>query len=236
MKKINEEISLKAKKIWDEFSYNIKYKNRYFIKNDITTILDNVMRYCGVSPFGDLIVVRARIGDFLEEDRKKMKSPPCEKTFDGRGNPKGISYFYTAMEVETAIAEIRPYAGSIVTVATFKGKKEFNLIDFRLIEINKNKRLSEKKIDDLERAFIKIILDELSKPILEENSIDYIPLQYIIEYLKEKGSDGLIYKSSVIKNGFDIIFFDDDNFEMIQNTLYYIDEVKCIFHEINSEK
>jgi len=52
-----------------------------------------------------------------------MGAPPNEKVSDGRGNPKGISYLYTANSIETAIYEVRPYLEDKITVAEGITKK-----------------------------------------------------------------------------------------------------------------
>jgi hypothetical protein len=220
-----------AEVIWENFSDGIKYENRFFVKQNILDILERITRYCGVSPFGDLEVVRARIGDFTKKDDKEMKAPPKGRASDGRGNPRGISYFYTATNIETAIAEIRPYKSSKVTVATFISNKCFSLIDFRAIDIHEANSYAPLPLELLDRCILKLILNKLKQPVLQEENIDYIPLQYIIEYLKTKGKDGIIYQSSV-SDGANLLFFNDKDFILKNSKLYDITRVEYIFEEI----
>jgi hypothetical protein len=167
----------------------------------------------------------------VNSDDDEMKSPPKGKSSDGRGNPKGISYFYTASNKETAISEVRPYKNSQVTVATFKSQKNFSLIDFRAIRIHDSDSCYPLPLSLTERYFLDIILENLKKTILEENNIDYIPLQYIIEYLKTKGKDGIIYES-VVGEDVNILFFSDKEFELVEKKVYTITKVDYKFEEL----
>lgn len=128
-----------ANKIWDDFSSNIKYINRYFVGNEILKTLENITKYSGISILNH-VVYRARIGNFIDKDEKEIKAPPIGKSSDGRGNPRGISYFYTSTNIHTAIAEVRPDKGAMITVGTFENKENLHLIDFRSILIYENNR------------------------------------------------------------------------------------------------
>ncbi|WP_276308804.1 RES family NAD+ phosphorylase [Gardnerella vaginalis] len=44
---------------------------------------------------------------------------------------------------------------------------------------------------------MKRIAEEISKPIRNHNTLDYIPTQYISDYIKSKGYDGIEYVSVV---------------------------------------
>jgi len=46
--------------------------------------------------------------------------PPADRAFEGRVNPKGIPCLYFATDMNTAMAEVRPWIGSYVSVASFR--------------------------------------------------------------------------------------------------------------------
>ncbi len=74
--------------------------------------MENITKYSGISILNH-VVYRARIGNFIDKDEKEIKAPPIGKSSDGRGNPRGISYFYTSTNIHTAIAEVRPDKGGL---------------------------------------------------------------------------------------------------------------------------
>jgi hypothetical protein len=48
---------------------------------------------------------------------------------EGRVNPKGISCFYGATTRETAMAEVRPWMGSLISVGRFKVLRDARMVD-----------------------------------------------------------------------------------------------------------
>lgn len=48
---------------------------------------------------------------------------------EGRVNPKGIPCLYLADDKDTAMAEIRPWVGSYISVGQFKTLRNLNLVD-----------------------------------------------------------------------------------------------------------
>jgi hypothetical protein len=51
---------------------------------------------------------------------------PSKSASNGRINPSGISYLYTARDEKTAISEIQPMNGALISVAKIKTKKTLN--------------------------------------------------------------------------------------------------------------
>ncbi len=64
-----------------------------------------------------------------------MGKPPLGRSTQGRANPIGISYLYVTSDIKTAISEIRPHKGALVTVA--KIKLPDNLKFFQILEAPK---------------------------------------------------------------------------------------------------
>ncbi|WP_236894926.1 MULTISPECIES: RES family NAD+ phosphorylase [Clostridium] len=229
MDKVPEEYIKEARELWKEFSHNIKYVNRYFIQKNILDRIDGIIKNSVSEPLSGYEVYRARIGEFTKEE--DLKSPPVGKASNGRGNPRGISYFYTSYDEETAIGEVRPFKGSKVTVAKFETNQKLKVIDFDINTINEI--VGKTQLNFEERAFLKILLENLSKPILPESDLEYIPLQYIIEYIKLKGFGGIRYESVVSsshKRNF--LFFDDRTFKLKDIKIYEINKVEYHFKEI----
>ncbi len=64
-----------------------------------------------------------------------------------------------------------------------------------------------KAADEQTRCLLFLILQDLSSPVKTDNQLDYIPLQYICEYVKRIGYNAFIY-SSVYGTGMNLVMFD----------------------------
>jgi hypothetical protein len=49
-----------------------------------------------------------------------------------------------------------------------------------------------------------------------ENELDYLPSQYLCEFIKSIGFDGVEYRSSLYEGGFNIALFDDNKVNCIK--------------------
>ena len=117
--------------------------------------------------------------------------PPPEVTKDMRANYRYIPYLYCANHPYTALVEVRPRLGANVSVATIMVNEEIRLLDFTLKNIPKS--MSKVKINFF--ADLSILF---SKPVTSDDDIlDYIPTQYIAEYAKYLGYDGIAFRSSL---------------------------------------
>jgi hypothetical protein len=76
------------------------------------------------------------------------------------------------------------------------------------------------------RALLRHLSTELAKPI-DPNlaDIEYIPTQFLAEFIKNSGYKGLKYKSS-LGPGDNIIFFSDEYVEFIKTVLYNVDDIE----------
>src|SRR3989344_1830697 len=56
--------------------------------------------------------------------------------------------------------------------------------------------------------FLERLGDELTRPVLTRGAaIDYVPSQYLCEFIKKRGYDGVVYRSSV-SDGINLALFD----------------------------
>ena len=205
----DETESILKSKIWTKFKHEIKHKNRFFHKNDMNFLTEIILPYETKKTLRRYY--RARIyqnsGKFVLKDLKKPASKKCLS--GGRGNPPGISYLYLASSVSTAICEVRPTVGDKVAVG------EFNISNVSLIDLRKPFLSSPFKYGSkLKKAYdyrriLSIFSHELSRPILPYiSSIEYVPTQYLCEFIKSLKFDGIIYNSSVT-SGFNLLLFRD---------------------------
>ena len=115
---------------------------------------------------------------------------------EGRVNPKGIPCLYLATDRDTAIAEVRPWVGSLISVAQFKITRDLRIVDCT----HENPRAGVYK-DELSPA-IGVVWTHIdwafSQPVTpDDSSTDYVPTQIIAEYFKGKALDGIAYRSGL---------------------------------------
>lgn len=111
------------------------------------------------------------------------------------------------------IAEMRPHPGDQLSVAQFRVTAPLRLLNLlhprRTISpfvVVDECELSELRYD---LAFLCHLESELSKPILPRVAdLEYLPTQYLCEFIKNCGYDGVVFKSS-ISNGANVALFDD---------------------------
>ena len=108
-----------------------------------------------------------------------------------RANYRFIPYLYVASTKELAILEVRPQLVDLVSVATIEVDEQLNLFDLCHI----------KDADDRNRTpkdnFMIDLAELYSKPVeTTDDQVDYVPTQFIAEYIKNLNYDGIIYPSS----------------------------------------
>ncbi|AIY84532.1 RES domain protein [Clostridium baratii str. Sullivan] len=206
------------KKLWEDFKENLKYTNRYFWGDEGKQILDILDSFekkfkdglPGLSPISkECNFYRARIGNFTDEEKFKgneLLAPPKGEATIGRCNADGISYLYLASNEETAIYEVKPNKGDEVTVA------EIIVSDFRVFTFNifsdeakKYMRIFDNIDNDIE-ILIGIINEDLKRVVTANQKFEYLPYQWIAEYVKSKGFDAFSF-GSTLTSGFNYVFF-----------------------------
>ena len=173
---------------------------------------------------------RARI----EEEGKpyepeKMGAPSRRDASHGRANPAGISYLYLGSTAETAVDEVRPHSGQIVCVAEFQIESEVQLVDlcnprslispFLFILSDEEGALAQLRSGDIK--FLESLGQSLAVPVIPTAAaIDYTASQYLCEFIKKCGYQGVIYKSSV-SEGMNLALFDSDKATVVGETTEY---------------
>ena len=205
---------------WAVFRNEIMWKNRFFFRHDLDLdslkdLFDNYLEV-DASAFGNQIF-RARIQpNEVVIPLTEMGSPPAHLSKNGRANPVGIPYLYAATTPETAIAETRPHPGDLLSVARFKVLGSLRLLNLQ----HPRKTISPFDVDETELAtlrhdlaFLSHLEGELSKPILPRVAdLEYLPTQYLCEFIKNCGYDGVVFRSS-ISSGANITLFNNTKVE-----------------------
>ena len=205
----------KALASWETLRDELMYRNRYFLDEALDT--DRLEELLVFLPADDMpeIWYRARIqtGD-APYTIEEMGTPPKRLATHGRANPPGIPYLYLGSIPETAAAEVRPHTGEVACVAEFAIAEPLRAVDLR----NPRKLVSPFLLSEASAigqlradiAFLERLGDELTRPVLPRGAaIDYIPSQYLCEFIKKRGYDGVVYRSSV-SSGINLALFAPD--------------------------
>lgn len=205
----SDHLSEPMRAAWSAFCEEIKHNNRFSPKSDFDFAALDRLFSVFESRIDKGVYCRAR-----KSEKKlriaKMGKPPSEKTPLNRLNPRGISYLYLAENINTALAEIRAIPNDSVTIGEFIFIKPAKVLDLSRRTIG-SPFIFGRDIQDVlyYRAFLFLFAEQISLPISAESAdLEYIPIQFIGEYIKQKGYDGIIYKSSVTE-GKNLVLFDD---------------------------
>lgn len=185
---------------------------------------------------------RARIYDILKDKEEKTPEfrgygpkgsfvPPKNAAVSaGRANPSGIIYLYSASDVQTAIAEVNPSANDEVSVAEIEVKDDLKILNFANLSASTvgsdNKSLAWKRDIPLELTRV------FSMP--QQDSDGYFLCQYISEYIKVLGYDGIRFASSKVKTpwdkqaGINYTIFNYQKCKAISSELYIPEDVQRI--------
>lgn len=162
-----------------------------------------------------------------------MGAPPPKLASHGRANPAGIPYLYVASTPDTAISEVRPHGGDFVSVAEIELAHGLNIVDLR----HPRKSVSPFMLPDSQAVakmcedvqFLERLGEELTRPILPKSAAyDYIPSQYLCEFAKKCGFDGVMYRSSV-DGGVNLAVFDPSKGKVLNVSVHAISRVMVQF-------
>ncbi len=221
---------------WDTLTEELLYKNRYFLDQQfdtfrLTELLNHLKAYDIPEEWFRARIMLTELPYELDE----MGAPPKRLASHGRANPTGIPYLYLGSLPNTAIAEIRPHTGERATVANFKVPLDIIAVDLRDPRMHVSPFLlsdaSEigKMRSDI--PFLERLGEELTRPVLPRSAaIDYIPSQYLCEFIKKKGFHGVIYRSSV-SDGINLALFSPDFAKIISVSQYNVD---CVSVDVSA--
>lgn len=192
---------------WEQLKSELMYENRFFpnTKFDDARLTELLSQLLLDSSELSEEWHRARIQREEEPyNIDKMGAPPKRLASQGRANPAGIPYLYLASAPETAVSEIRPHTGEYASVANFTIPQGLKFIDLRDPRFTVSPFISgDEEEVALLRGDIEFLVrlgHELTRPVLPHAvAIDYIPSQYLCEFIKKCGYHGVVYKSSVGK-------------------------------------
>ena len=204
---------------WSVLKEQLKWDRRYFTNINILT--DDL----GWDSFFeskttiniDETFYRARLHQNSQEEIypiDKMGPPSAINASAGRANPIGIPYLYLSNNEETILYEVRASYLDEISVATFTKnenyKSEILISDFTEIPTLYHPNGVNKKIKST--LLKQLISRDLSKPMRRYDSeLDYIPTQFICEFIKIfTNVQGIKFRSSLHEIGFNLVIFNQE--------------------------
>lgn len=198
---------------WGDLRDEMMHRNRWFLDEPIDLERLRQLLDMLIAPAEDVprTWFRARLlADEQPYALQNMGAPPHHLAGHGRANPAGIPYLYLGSEAETAVAETRPHTGERACVATF------SIPPIRAVDLRDPRgQISPFILSDAEEVsqlradlpLLERLGDELTRPVLPRGAaFEYIPTQYLCEFIKKSGFDGVLYRSSV-SDGINLALF-----------------------------
>jgi hypothetical protein len=226
--------SLLRTNAWADFVDSVKRHNRFHTNHIDLSILE---RYCSfirrVYKEGS-IFFRGRISSedgILPAD---MGAPPSDEAAAGRANSDGIRCLYLASDLDTAIHEIRAGIFDYVSVGRFELTQDIVIVDLKAIN-HISPFIDE--CDPLQHAINKENLNriniEIGRTLRRSDSVlDYIPTQYIADFIKSISYDGkpeysgIEYDSTINPSGQNLAIFYPELFTCTDVGVYHIKELR----------
>lgn len=187
-------------------------------KPDFPELLDEELARLEVDVPQGTVLYRARIGFVTDKDSSPkpfegadIHAPPAKMAKAGRANTKGQVVLYVADQETTAVAEVRPWRGLLVSVAELQTAKDLSIVDLSKAPPPPNPFIDdapryERELEELLIAFGK----ELGKPLRRaDNASDYLPSQNLVRRIRQSGFyDGIRYPSAMAPDGTNIVLFE----------------------------
>ncbi|AXB82367.1 RES family NAD+ phosphorylase [Megasphaera hexanoica] len=227
---------LTGEKTWENFSNSLKHELRFHnhLNLDVLrTLLESETLHLKLNPKIELY--RSRISNDGFYRKEEMGVPPASKASEGRVNSKGIPCLYLADTIETTLHEIRARAFDEITVAKFSPVKTVNMVDFR--QLDKLSPFATIGIGvDWFAVNVEIlhqISQEIAKPMRRNDSVlDYLPSQYIADFAKRLGYDGICFSSTLHQGGVNYAVFNEKTFVCNSVKSFQVKELKFCYKPV----
>ena len=219
-------------------------ENFHLVEGDMGGFIDQIIDDLAFSiPEGDLWF-RARtgvkksyteMGDFqishiaVPFKFNEIGALPPRSASPGRTNREGVSVLYLANEIETAVAEIRPHPGHMISVGGFRATRPLKVANFDPPIGNFSS--SDKRLDLFTDIFH--VGQLLGSPVIPEERYKYAATQLLADILIRRGFDGLKFRSSV-GVGKNICIFDPQlfKFDETNSLVKQVDSLHYVFSNV----
>jgi hypothetical protein len=231
--------------VLEDFERKLRFENRFFNENH--PVFDHIKKLFDdhtITLTQNELLYRARRIELKKANESDMENyfygfskkdsfvPPAKKVPENRANSKGIPCLYTSKDDITAIAEVRPFIGNDISVATIRPLRDLKLLDLFI-----NPHLPHDEIFKQPSYSIWFgIALPFSIPYECTSENEYLLTQCISEYIQLSGFDGIQYSSSLSEGGKNIALFnckhedDGGKYDICEPICSHICTVKRIEH------
>lgn len=232
---------------FSEIEKRLQVENHFSVEPEMIQLLEKFKGAIDAAISDSTEFTRARIGfkntklpldwgfepeyHYEPYSKSEIAAPPPRLSSAGRVNRQGVSFFYAATNVETAIAEVRPHPGDLVSIGCFKTTKSLILADFTESRIEKFS-LSDQLLDDF--LIIHTVNTYLNKVVPPSERERYSVTQLIADTLRHLGYDGIKFISTV-GSGHNVVFFEPNIMEFIPGKSAVF-EVKQLSYDLVPKK
>lgn len=159
-------------------------------------------------------------------------SPPLDKATEGRLNRSRVRVLYLASDRHTAMAELRPHPGHLVSTSMFRLKRDIPIAN--LAEHDIRNFLSDERLEIFRR--ILSFSDVINLPVQPDQKVIYVVTQAVADSIRETGFSAVSFRSS-LGEGTNLTCFRSDDFELVRGSeqahevtalKYSITEVKTL--------
>lgn len=216
---------------WKRFSKMVKHSRRFtFLAMSRVAGSDNILEDLGaILRDTDGILHTITTGTTLYRTRSLDKgiddsfgfnditSAPDVYAGQCRMSPAGVSMFYGAFDIETAVDEsIKTANEKVLAIGEFKTIRELTVVDLTVLPTDVSIWMDEWNAISFLNSFHK----DITRPLLNDakEAIEYVPSQIFTEYLrwmftdkKGRNIDGLLYKSSKTNKTNVVLFCNNEN-------------------------
>lgn len=165
-----------------------------------------------------------------------ISSPPIALAGQNRFNRQYVSMLYLSSSIDTAISEVRPHHGDLVSIGAFENPSQLYVANF---SPDIRKFLSIERMVALTKIYA--VRRWLSKTVLPSEKLSYLATQAFSDELRLSGYEGIIFGSALSGHG-NLVCFKGENFVaipeskkafQIKRVIYEKDEL--INHSIENE-
>lgn len=218
---------------WDNFAREIKEENRFFLRENLDLEnLEVILEKFSKTYKAGHVFYRARISP-TPLSVSDLGKPPKERTRPSRANPVGIPYLYLSDKEKTTIYEARVGLHESISIGKFVLKSSLQVISLKDILHYGPFEIVDMDFDLKEymavRPYLIKLEGELAKPVRKDAiNLDYLPTQYLCEYIKSLGYDAIEYRRTMIEDGYNLAVFNDRNVECVSVNHY---EIKALEYD-----
>ena len=204
---------------WEVLKEELKWKNRFILNIDKLKELEwDTFFNTSFELKPTVLLYRARLHhqSGLEPYAKEnMFCPPQKVASGGRANPSGIPFLYLSDDADTVLYEVRASYLDELSVGVFNLNE--NIDSIKIVDFSEDTSLFQEDLNQITNTIKGKLLRErisidLSKPMRRyDNEIEYIPTQFICEFIKVfTGANGIKFSSSLHPSGNNYVIFNQE--------------------------